>query len=360
MIEEDKLKIARMKEWVEALPFYSRVNMRKGLLSQPFENFDRGWHDEVVNKVTLTYQQTKEAQTHVTAEYLPNKMWQNNVETVRADFADAMLNDKQKAGEMLANFWRNNCSQSLVKYPSYSQLTDKEDGELIQSYFLYHVLRDIMTWSEYTEWELVNKLSIPSIGNPFGCFLDNCLLTGANIASRYYADKINALIMDWKYPNVLEIGGGIGILPYFLVSENPDIQYSNYDLPEVLAVNQYFLMMAFPDKKFKLFGDTTDSFDFALLPNFCLPERGDKSCQAIVNIHSMSEMKAETVAEYVRQIRRICAGYFFMENSVFQQKYNETSFNKLDMGIEFRRLYKAPALWHENIYREFLYKRIDE
>lgn len=352
------IELTRMRTWLENHPLRKWCDMEQGLSPQKYGDFDKARHESVVHQVALAYQKAKEKQSSAPLEYLPNKMWEANIRLNRADLTYALNNDVDKLGDMLANFWRNSCAGSLIKYPTYAALTDNKDGATMQEYFLVCLLKDLMAFAEYNENQNISNLSIPYIGNPYGCMFKDYLLTGATLSNRYYADKLGVLLNDIEYPIVAEIGGGIGLLAYFMLRHNPNLRYMNFDLPEVLAVNQYYLMMALPDKKFKLFGDACNEFDIALLPNFCLPEVETASCDMVINIHSLSEMKPDTVREYLNQIQRICRKYFYMENSVVGQEYNETPIGNVKFDPSFRRVYKSPAIWSEPIYREFLFERI--
>ena len=346
-----------IKEWLKNNKLMSLCDIEKGMTSMPLENIDMNWHNIVVSRIAAAYKKAKIEQQKVSRPYLPNVMWEQNVQSVRADFVQALEDGNDRLGDFLLNFWRNKCSQNLIKYIRY---TDAE-SETAKDYFNFHIIKDLMTWASYAENTNIAQLQIPYVGNPFGCvFDDKILLTGATIHNHYYAEKINALLADIENPSVVEIGGGIGVLAYFLLRSNACLTYINFDLPEVLAVNQYFLMMAFPERKFKLYGEEADTFDIALLPNFVLPELYDASCDVVVNFHSLSEMNQETVTEYINQITRICKGYFYFENSFVKQAYNETPTTQFPIGLKFRRLYVSPAIWDEPIYREHLCKRVNE
>ena len=56
-------------------------------------------------------------------------------------------------------------------------------------------------------------------------------------------------------PVIAELGGGYGRLFYFLSQHFSEFTYIGIDLPEILCCASYYLMLAFPDKRFLLYGE---------------------------------------------------------------------------------------------------------
>lgn len=341
--------LQKLNVWLDNHPLIDKCS----LVLEDVPNPDMSRHDEIVDRIRAAWLVTQEALWDVDDAYLPNEMWNKSVKEIRDGFVTALLTG-DNLGDYFKNFWRNECSEHLIKYATFNTL--QEFGAEAQSYYKYRLLHDSDVWREFSESPDLKQLTLPPIGNPFGCNLNGTLLTGSSLHSNYYAEKIDALIQGIERPVVAEIGGGSGVMAYYLLQRNSSLRYLNFDLPEILAVSQYFLMMALPDRKFKLFGEEVEDFDIALLPNFSIADMADNSCDVVANIHSLSEMTREAVDEYSKQISRICKGYFYHENSVVHQEYNETPLvNFKPEG--FRRIYTAPAIWGEPIYREFCWRR---
>lgn len=350
MTELDKDKL---REWISAHPLSQFCNIEKGLE----DRLDSKSHPEIMDRIMDAYQLTKDYNNNVISEFHANDMWKNSTDRVRADLSGALLSRSPEAESILQNLWRNSCSEHLIKYIQFSDLSDgKEDAKL---YLQYRILKDLSRWAIFANCSDMTQLGVPKVGNPFGCLFYNVLITGASIHSHYYAEKVSALISGVDHPIVVEIGGGVGMLAYYLNRSNNSLRYVNFDLPEILAINQYFLMLTFPDKRFKLFGEDTEDFDIALLPTFSIKDVPDNSCDVVVNIHSLSEMTENTANAYLSQIGRIAKDYFYCENSVEKQEYNEVSMDTLNIPNNMVRLYKSYAIWGEPIYVEFLYKRLD-
>ena len=215
-------------------------------------------------------------------------------------------------------------------------------------------------------------MSLPSIGNPFGYKIDGVIVTGSSACQNYYAKQAAALITDIAVPIVAEIGGGFGGLFYYLLNENTNVKCCNFDLLEVLAISQYFLMMAFPEKQFLLFGEPgsegrltakiLSDFDVILLPNYKLIDLDENTVDLFLNFHSLSEMDQITIDEYIQQITRVTRGYFYHENSTSARNIG---YGKLEISAEeypvspsaFAFVYKKNAIWGEKRYMEFLYRK---
>lgn len=123
----------------------------------------------------------------------------------------------------------------------------------------------------------------------------------------------------------------------------------NLDIPENNMIVSFFLMSAFPDKKFSLYGENlNDDYDIAIMPNFYLKHVPDNFADLVFNSHSLTEMSPETVKEYLKQIDRISSKYFFNANH---------EGNPDDYGLEFKHVslndpeFELPKQNWKRIYR---------
>ena len=118
-------------------------------------------------------------------------------------------------------------------------------------------------------------------------------------------------------------------------------------------------MVAFPDKRFLLYGENAkdnmnlDQYDIILMPNFVLPKLSDETVDLFFNESSFSEMNRETTEEYVCQIERISRKYFMHINHDAKFLWNENG-KKLENlpgsqinpdPSRFKRIYKHPRLF---------------
>jgi hypothetical protein len=54
---------------------------------------------------------------------------------------------------------------------------------------------------------------------------------------------------------VVELGGGFGGLAYYLIRDNPQVTYLDFDLPEATALASYYLMRSLPSLSIQLYGE---------------------------------------------------------------------------------------------------------
>jgi hypothetical protein len=110
---------------------------------------------------------------------------------------------------------------------------------------------------------------------------------------------------------IVEIGGGYGCLGELFARAGLG-RYTIYDLPWVNALQGYYLIMACPDVKVRLYGE--DEGDLAVMPFWRIHDLGDRSVDYVININSMPEMNAEVVRDYIAVIARIVRRAFLSIN----------------------------------------------
>ena len=336
------------------------------------ENKIDEYHKNVINRLISSYHKAKNEQRTVPLPYQPGGAWKEDIETRRAEFLNALnSNDFESLSNLLTNFFRNNGLAGVWCYGYYNDIVKASNNK--KRWFINNILRDYRTLIDFVDGFDVANLSVPKIGNPWGYIIKGTLVLPTACRHYYLASHVKNLIGDIKEPVICEIGGGFGGFAYYVLSIDRSIKYINFDLPEVLLIAQYFLMKAFPDKKFLLFGEngyhkiceeTIKNYDIILMPNFALPDLGDRTADLFINTGSLSEMDYHTVEEYVNQIARITKTYFFHENSDRPSLINfghiEVMSSKFPIPLDtFKRIYKNNSLWGGagGRHREHLYQR---
>ncbi|MBI9052047.1 MAG: putative sugar O-methyltransferase [Anaerolineaceae bacterium] len=356
-----------------SLPNVSLDDLSSGLQDQIDTSLNDAYKRSVINRIIQSYQKAKHDQLSVQSVYRPGHKWAPQISKKRNLYIDALNHgDVERLLSLLNNFYRNNGVISIIKYELYYYLTNRPlQANFAQKKFLYNMIKDIEVWkSEFPDISS-SELEVPPIGNPYGYVFENTLVTAASCPAYYYAHKSHQLTRHIDHPIVCEIGGGIGLFAYFLARKISNLTYIGFDLPEILVIAQFFLMNAFPDKKFLLYGESgsidqeknVQEFDFILLPNFSLPELPSNAVDLFVNFHSLSEMDYATVEEYIVQIMRTTKGYFFHENSEIKQEigYGNKEVPAIQFPINlqlFKLNYRTKAIWREIRYWEYLYQRI--
>jgi len=121
-------------------------------------------------------------------------------------------------------------------------------------------------------------------------------------------------------PRVIEIGGGVGVIPYLLRRYYGDrITLFASDIPESLMIQEWYLRNSLPDVQFTYapvagtvppINGGINFINSHVLQDHHLP------FDFAININSMQEMNGETAQAYIRYIERNIAedGIFFFQN----------------------------------------------
>ncbi len=354
----------------------SLEHLDMGLKDRKNTNPITDYEKAVVQRIMDSYQYAEVDALAAPLAYQPGHKWKPQILEKRRSFIEAThQKDINTLAQLLRNFFRNNGALSILKSNMFHELSAK--NALLRSMYkkelAYAVHTDLQVWKSTFPAESLKSLKLSDVGNPFGCEEDGVIITGSSCSLNYYANKVNKLIQGIEKPVVAEIGGGFGGLLYYLMTFNPDVHCINFDLPEVLMIAQYYLMMSFPEKRFLLYDEALKKtlisqreikmYDVILLPNFCLPRLDDLSVDVFVNTHSLSEMSYPTVEEYIKQISRVTKKYFYHENSEVKREigygFKETTSSEFPISPDkFRLEYKTKAIWNEPRYYEFLYQKI--
>ncbi len=104
-----------------------------------------------------------------------------------------------------------------------------------------------------SEWgrKLLGNFIEPSVG---GCDMSPKLpnVSTNMLGMMYYLLRVRAIYGD-KWPhNIIEVGGGYGAFSYLFCRESKNFTYGIVDLPEMLALQHYFLSLALPDRMVRL------------------------------------------------------------------------------------------------------------
>ena len=132
----------------------------------------------------------------------------------------------------------------------------------------------------------------------------------------YYLYQISRsidLLLSVENPTVVEIGAGFGSLIGKLKSQFPKSRCILLDLPELSAVQTYYLFNSFPETNICLYDDYlkmgtkvfSNEFDFLILPGWIIEEVGAEDADLFINMRSMMEMTYPIISYYFNNIQRI-------------------------------------------------------
>lgn len=335
---------------------------------------NRGIHienEDIFKRISKAFISAKKDQLTVTPEYLPSADWSIISNICHGTLIDCIVkNDTVLLSNILNNFFRNKCATGLFGLNmdiENNSLGDEVHPTLAKDFF-NDCLHRLELWLELTEYRTpVQALCSPEIGNPPGFYVDEHFIRAGSDYQHYYSTIISRILKNSNKPSVLEIGGGFGGMAYFLLRDSPNLTYIDVDIPENLALASFYLLSAFPDKKFALYGEIDIDnlnpleWDAILLPNFALKKIPSGSIELFFNSYSLSEMSLETVHEYFKHIDRITKKYIYHVNHTKGKSTVNSS--KFPINRErFDLISKAPAFWnfgrqpnmdeYEHIYRD--------
>ena len=328
-------------------------------------------HKEIVKRVVKSFHIAKRGQENLSLAYCIGGEWAYTIQKNRKKYLDALKSsDIPKLDSLLRNFFRNEGSDGINdNYPG------KENPNVdfdVTMEFVRTILQDYEIWNRCVNGK-IEDVSVPNIGNPWGCYINENLIMRYSFRQHRFALMVNDLLIDVKNPTVAEIGGGYGGFAYYLIKAMENVKYINFDIPEILLINSYYLLNAFPKKKILLYGEypiekitsnISNSFDMILLPNFELPKLLDNSIDLFINTGSLSEMDYITIEEYISQIVRTTKKYFFHENSNIN-KMKDGNFIEIPASQFpipnniFRLVTESPSLLTAKRYNEYLFERIE-
>ncbi len=174
----------------------------------------------------------------------------------------------------------------------------------------FHSLKDV------TGEEFLRAHHEAGIGCPLRILHDGMALNTTDLRLCHDAWQIAHLLSGRRDAELtlVEIGAGFGGLARKLKRLFPKARLLLFDLPEVNAVQTYYLARAFPAARivdyteFRESGGAvlaTEGRDLAILPGWCIEAVRAASVDAIINTRSMAEMSRQTIAYYFDQIHRI-------------------------------------------------------
>jgi hypothetical protein len=139
-------------------------------------------------------------------------------------------------------------------------------------------------------------------------------------------------------PIVAEIGPGYGLLISKIKKKYPRSRCVLFDLPEMCAVQAYYLSCEFPKAKILYYKDLIEvgnslfeeEFDFLILPGQIIKSMPKNYADVFINMRSMMEMDQETIKYYFDHIQRTMKiqGIFACFNRYFKNNSDKPSILK--------------------------------
>lgn len=151
---------------------------------------------------------------------------------------------------------------------------------------------------------------------------------------------------------VAEIGGGFGGMSYYLLRDRAGVTYLDFDVPENLALAFYYLMKAFPQLKFLLYGEAASTqkgiarADVVLMPVFELAAMPAGTVDVTFSSHAVSDISPEAMAEYWKHVAQMTrSGFLFIGNNDASRVLSDLIERSSD---SFRLVETRSSGWHSH------------
>ncbi|MCK4662953.1 MAG: putative sugar O-methyltransferase [Bacteroidales bacterium] len=341
-------------------------SLEEGMKDRTDNSITENKHKEIVKRISKMYKKFFNEKKSISVPYKTSGEWEDYI-SERKGLYNHLLNENiDEATEILKNFWRNELGTIVKEYAKYDQIKNNETDYIER--FKNSVLRNFLIYKEVFKKDS-NFLKIPNCGNPWGIVIESDLIAPKSTRFAAHSIQIQNLTKDISCPIIAEIGGGYGGLAYYLLRDNKDLTYIDFDLPETLVLISYYLLYIFPEKKIFLYGEGNipdknelNKYSAILLPNYCLPVISNDTADVFYNSFSLSEIHKDSLDEYFKQISRITKKYFFHNNmdrkGVVNRGYERMPCSEYPIDEKiFTNIYTQFDLFHSHKgdYKECLY-----
>jgi putative sugar O-methyltransferase len=279
---------------------------------------DQSSDETLLKRICAAYTKAAKQQQVASAEYRPTPWWEQQRDLNLKAVREALnANDIKSLSGMYQNFFRDPCSAGLIALQSMSK--DYFGGtikDVHRRFYLIDALYRMDYWKAQTcDCYTIRDLAGPTVGNPFGIVMEGTLIRMGAEYQHYCAHRISRLLEPGP-ATVAEIGGGFGGMAYYLLRDRPGTTYIDFDMPESIALTAYYLLKAFPQLNFLLYGEaeltrkTISQVDVVLMPVFELADMPEGSADLTFSSHAMSDLARESMNQYLQDIARVTRSHF--------------------------------------------------
>jgi hypothetical protein len=208
---------------------------------------------------------------------------------------------------------------------------------------------------EDIETELGFVLDSPRLGGSYGCNINDKFITLDGVINTYIAHRLRQLGAN-QDSRIVEIGGGFGCLAE-IARRALHGKYVIYDLPWVVAIQGYFLIMSLPPGTVRLFGEQDGPLE--ILPFWHFNYNESRSLDFIVNSDSLPEMGYDTAVSYIQKISQSLRGSFLSINQEAMAKNTnagqQNCVNSIVKAVGGLKLVSRSVYWMRQGYAEELF-----
>jgi hypothetical protein len=203
----------------------------------------------VVERIFRSFKLMKEKQKEADPVYLPSEAWQSTLDNAYAHVNDAAKrNDLSDFHMFLAN---SGCWKSSLGFEGGITIVAGSKSPLLNRYIRNAMFRKpFQVWNWYFGGRRdIEHLFAPNIGNQAGAWMNKRFVDANCFQNDILGSIISSSVSDFEKPVVADLGGGGGKTAAFTLRNLKNWSYLDFDLPEVVIVAAYYLMMSFPEKK---------------------------------------------------------------------------------------------------------------
>jgi hypothetical protein len=190
-------------------------------------------------------------------------------------------------------------------------------------------------------------------GGTFGLQTPEGIISTTEILAMQAAARINSLLIDSSRRTACEIGGGLGVLAFYMTKTCAK-SVTVIDLPIVSIIQGYYLMKSLGPKAVRLAGED-HSAKVNIIPYWELDDIPEKSVSMFINIDSMPEIDADIANHYAKLINSKGSELFFSINHETQFNNQNVVQDLVERAGGFRRIHRSPH-WMIRGYVEELYR----
>ena len=240
-----------------------------------------------------------------------------------------------------------------MKRGDFPDLIKEENDKNVLTYISDQVKKLILS----TDIEYVASNCIGKIGNPVMYQLNVIAENAKNYKINYNTHDVDDIYHSWfivnqlnhlaqEYPLICEIGSGYGGLASKIKNQIKKSRIIIFDLPEVNAVQSYYLLNTFPEHKILGYQDflqygskiLEEDFDFLIMPGWAANDLlHSKVVDAFINARSMMEMNREVIKNYFEVIHTslIENGIFACINRYMKTVTNQSNITEINKMAEY-------------------------
>lgn len=181
---------------------------------------------------------------------------------------------------------------------------------------------------------------------------------------------IDPLVMK-QDPVIMEIGAGYGGVISKIKNRYPSARCILFDLPELSAVQTYYIYNCFPKAKILYLNDLLergdlifeDHFDFMVLPGWMIDRVPSSYVDIVINMRSMMEMQLSIVDYYFYHIQRTIksSGLFACFNRYHKNSHGEdVIMKKYPFDAHWSTIISQTSIYQNHIHDLILQRQCEE